>query len=333
MRLKPLLLLPLLLLTSCAGSAAKPQSKDIFAMDTYMFVKVWSSDTSLPDRAEAEISRLEHLFSVNIADSDISRINTAQGQAVTVSPDTAAVMAEGLHIAQESSGALDMSIYPVSKLWGFTQTEQHVPEADALQKALDLVDYTQIQLDGASVRVPDGMQLDLGALAKGYTGDRVMELFRESGAESAMISLGGNVQTLGTKPDGSLWTVGIDNPFSPNEVLCSIRVGTCAVITSGNYQRYFEENGRRYHHIFDPETGFPAENGLVSVTVVGESGLTSDALSTALFAEGKEKAVAHWRKRQDFGMILITDEPVIYYTPGLELTNPSGIPAEEISHE
>ena len=331
MRLQPLLLLPVLLLTGCADSEIKPQSKDIFAMDTYMTVKVWSADSSLPDRAETEISRLEGIFSVNLDGSDVSRINTAHGEAVTVSPDTAAVMAEGLRIGNESGGALDISLYPVSKLWGFTQPEQHVPEPDALQDALQAVDFTKILQNGTTVTVPDGTELDLGALAKGYTGDRIIELFRESGAESAIIALGGNVQTLGTKPDGSLWTVGIANPFAPNETLCSIRAGECAVITSGNYERYFEENGNRYHHILDPSTGFPAENGLVSVTVVGECGLISDALSTALFVEGKDNAIAHWQKRQNFGMLLITDEPAVYYTPDLNPDIPSDIPAQEIS--
>ena len=324
-----LCLLPLLL-TACGTQ--KMQTKDIFAMDTCITVRVWSSDASLPDKAEAEIRRLEALFSVTVPDSDPARIHAADGAPVTVSPETADVLAEALRIGTESGGALDISMYPVSKAWGFTQEVQQIPAAETLQNALACVDHTQIRLDGDTVSVPAGMEIDLGAAAKGYTGDRVMEVFRENGAASAIISLGGNVQTLGAKPDGSLWTVGIADPFAPNENLGTVQVQDAAVITSGNYERYFEENGRRYHHILDPADGYPAENGLVSVTVVGKQGLTCDCLSTALFVEGTDAAVAHWQAHPEFEMLLVTDTGEILYTPGLTFRNQSELPAQVIEY-
>ncbi|MCR5717778.1 MAG: FAD:protein FMN transferase, partial [Oscillospiraceae bacterium] len=279
--------------------------------------------------------RLEEMFSVTRPESEIAALNHAGGAPVTVSPETSAVLAEGLKIGEESGGALDVSMYPVSKAWGFTQDVQQVPDADTLREALSHVGFRSIHVDGDAVTVPDGMQVDLGALVKGYTGDRVMALFREKGAKSAIISLGGNVQTLGTKPDGSLWTVGIADPFSPNETLCTVQVSDAAVVTSGNYERYFIENGTSYHHILDPSDGYPAENGLVSVTIIGKQGLTCDALSTALFVEGTERAEEHWRKRKDFGMILVTDTPEILYTPDLADTfqNRSALPAKVIGDE
>ena len=335
MRRKTLcLLLPALLLTGCAAEPeTRPQKLDLFAMDTYMTASIWSADPSLPDRAAAEISRLEDILSVTNPGSDLSRIREAHGSPVTVSPDTAEIIAKGLETGTESGGALNIALYPVSQLWGFTQEEQHVPMEDILTDALAHTDQTQITLSGVSVTVPDGMQLDLGALAKGYTGDRITALLRENGVSSAILSLGGNVQTVGVKPAGSLWNVGIADPFSPSETICSVQVGEGAVITSGSYQRYFEENGRRWHHILDPGTGFPADNGLVSVTVIGDSGLTCDALSTALFVMGKDRAVRFWEERQDFGMILITDEPALYYTAGLAVKDLPDIPVQVIVHD
>ena len=334
MRRKTLcLLLPALFLTGCAKPDTSPQKLDLFAMDTYMTASIWSADPSLPDRAAAEISRLEDILSATKPESDLSRIREAHGSTVTVSPDTAAVLAKGLETGTETGGALNIALYPVSQLWGFTQEEQHVPDAAAVTDALAHTDQTQIALRGVSVTVPDGMQLDLGALAKGYTGDRITALLRENGVSSAILSLGGNVQTLGVKPDGSLWNVGIADPSAPSETICSVQVGEGAVITSGSYQRYFEENGRRWHHILDPATGYPADNGLVSVTVIGDSGLACDALSTALFVMGKERAVRFWEERQDFGMILITDEPALYYTAGLAVSDLPDIPVQVIDHD
>lgn len=333
------LLLPLLLLTGCARQTVpdEPASRDVFAMDTYMNLKVWSADgEALLNDAADRIAELESIFSVTVPDSDISRINAAHGSAVTVSPETAEVLAKALEIGQESEGALDISVYPVTRAWGFTADAQHVPDEAELKELLTHVDFSQIVLDGETVTVPDGMEIDIGALAKGYTSDALIGLFRESGASSAIVSLGGNVQALGTKPDGSKWKVGVVNPFSPQENMCILAIEDQAVITSGNYERYFiAEDGTRYHHIMDSSDGYPADNGLVSVTVIGDSGLTCDALSTALFVEGTERAVAHWRRDAAFEMILVTDDARMLYTEGLGdcLQNVSGMQAEVISRE
>ncbi|MBE6876682.1 MAG: FAD:protein FMN transferase [Ruminococcus sp.] len=178
--------------------------------------------------------------------------------------------------------------------------------------------------------------MDFGSLAKGYTSDRLMQLFKENGAESAIVNLGGNVQTLGTKPDGSPWSVGIVNPLSPAENLCIVKIENQAVITSGNYERYFVgDDGKTYWHIIDPKDGYPADNGLISVTVIGESGLLCDALSTALFAEGTEQAVQHYQASDDFEMILVTDDGKILLSEGIQdnFQNISTLPVEVIPHE
>lgn len=331
------LALSLLLLTGCSRSRTETASRDLFAMDTYMTMKVTAPDAeTLLTEAAGRIGDLEAELSVTLPDSDVARINAADGSAVTVSDDTAAILQKAMQIGKESGGALDITLYPVLRAWGFTTDEMHVPAQDELDALLQHVDYTRITLSGEDVRIPQEMQLDLGALAKGYTGDAVMELFREGGADSAIISLGGNVQTLGSRPDGSPWQVGVTDPFSPSESMCILAVTDRAVITSGNYERYFtDEDGNIWWHILDPADGYPADNGLVSVTVVGGEGLYCDALSTALFVEGTEQAQAHWQRAQDFEMLLVTGDRRILLTEGLAdcFTNTSGYPVEVIRRE
>ena len=303
-----------------AETVSAPAVSDLFAMDTYMNLKVWCSDgDSVLKEAAVLISGLEDTLSVTNLDSDTSRINQSNGSPVEVSEDTVTLIQEALKIGEESHGALDITVYPVLKEWGFTTQEYHIPDDETIQKLLHDVDDSRIQLDGNTVTVPEHVQLDFGALAKGYTSDKLMQLFREHGAESAIVSLGGNVQALGRKQDGSPWKVGIVNPFSPSENMCILEIENQAVITSGNYERYFTgEDGKNYWHIIDPKDGFPADNGLVSVTIVGESGLLCDALSTALFAEGTEQAVAHYQASDDFEMILVTDDGKILLSEALQ---------------
>ena len=176
----------------------------------------------------------------------------------------------------------------------------------------------------------------MGSLAKGYTSDSIIEIFRENGVESAIVNLGGNVQTLGTKPDGSLWKVGIKNPFQPDSEMCIVSVEDKAVITSGNYERYFTgEDGKNYWHIIDSKDGRPADNGLVSVTVIGSNGMMCDSLSTALFVAGTENAVEYWQNNGDFDMILVTDDGKLLITENIEknLKVICSMPVEVISHE
>ena len=324
----------LLLLTGCAQKPA-PQaaSRDLFAMDTYMTLKVWCDDGDAANaEAAARIEALEAAFSVTRPESDIARVNAAGGAPVTVGEDTANVIAAGLAMGAKTSGALDITVYPVLRAWGFTTDTMHVPEEAEIASLLADVDYTRVTLDGQTVTVPAPQEIDLGALAKGYTSDAVMDIYRAHGAQSAIVSLGGNVQALGTKPDGSLWKVGILDPFHPDQDLCVLEVADRAVITSGNYERYFEEDGTRYWHILDPADGHPADNGLVSVTVVGEQGLKCDALSTALFVEGTEGAVDHWRRDGSFELVLVTDDARVLITEGLEdcFTAVAGYPVEVV---
>lgn len=307
------------LLTACGKRTDAMKSADIFAMDTYMNIKAYGEDAEAAvAEAEARISELEQTFSVTNEASDIWAVNHADGQSVQISADTAAVLQTAQLMHKESKGAFSISLYPVLRAWGFTTGTYRIPSENEIASLLQKVDDTRITVNHHTLQCPADMEIDLGAVAKGYTGDAVMEIMRAHQIDAAIINLGGNVQTLGRKPDGSAWTVGITDPFAPDTMIGTVRVKDQAVITSGNYERYFTgENGRRYWHILDPADGFPADNGLVSVTVIGESGAKCDALSTALFVEGTEQAVQHWRKSDDFEMILVTSGGELLLTEGI----------------
>ncbi len=325
----------LLLLTGCADRNSSQRTiKDVWAMDTYMTLTAYGNNAeNTLGKAEEKINELDTLLSVTSEKSDIWRINNSGGEPVEVSDDTAQIIRSAIEYG-DRTGTLDVTIYPVLKEWGFTTQEYKIPDSEILDSLLENVDYSEIQLDGNTVSVPEDYMIDLGSLAKGYTGDKVIEELRENGVKSAIVSLGGNVQSLGNKPDGSQWTVAVKNPFFPDENMCILSIGEKAVITSGNYERFFTgEDGNNYWHIIDKADGYPADNGLVSVTIIGDSGIMCDALSTALFIAGTEQAQEYWRTNGGFDMVLVTDDGRIIYTDGIadSFQNVSGMSAEVIS--
>lgn len=311
--------LSLLLLTGCTTAQDREEhSRDLFAMDTYMNLKACGAHAEdALNAASDRITALEKLLSVTDSGSEIYAANHASGGTVPISADTAAILQAAKYTAAESQNALQISVYPVVRAWGFTTGEYRVPDDSELTGLLTHVDDARLSFDDSTLTVPADMQIDLGALAKGYAGDAAISLMREQGVKSAVVNLGGNVQTLGTKPDGSKWVVGVRDPFNENMLLGTVHVADKAVITSGNYERFFTaEDGTKYWHIIDPADGRPADSGLASVTVIGDSGLRCDALSTALFVEGRERAEAYWRACDFFEMILVTND-TIYVTEGI----------------
>lgn len=324
-----------ILLTGCGNNNSnQSESRDVWAMNTYMTMTAYGKNAGTAlDKATERINFLDKLLSVTSENSDVWRINNSGGNSVEISDDTAEIIRSAIEYG-DKTGTLDITIYPVLKEWGFTTQEYKIPDDDILDGLLENVNYSAIQLDGNSISIPEGYMIDLGAVAKGYTGDKVIAELRENGVESAIISLGGNVQSLGVKPDGSQWNVAVKNPFIPDSTMCIVSVGEKAVITSGNYERFFTGNdGKNYWHIIDKSDGYPADNGLVSVTVIGDSGIMCDALSTALFIAGTEQAQEYWRKNSGFDMILVTDDGRILYTDGIadSFKNVSNMSAEVIS--
>ena len=309
-----LALLVLLLLPLC-GCAPQADTREIFAMDTVMELTVYGSGAADRTRETAELlSGLEAKLSVTRADSEVARLNA--DKTVDLSTETAELLRRSLRLRDETGGALEPFLYPLTRLWGFTTGDYRVPSDAEIAETLAGIRGGSYTLDGDTASL-HGLALDFGAVAKGYAGQLAAERLRAAGVTSAILSLGGNVQTVGLKPDGSLWNVAIRDPEDPEGYLGVLAVGETAVVTSGGYQRYFEEDGVRYIHILDPETGRPADAGLSSVTIVSADGLLADGLSTALYVLGLDRAEALWRDRSDFEAVLVAKDGAIYVTAGL----------------
>ena len=309
------------ILTGCSAPAEKmqqPVERSLFAMNTYMTFTAYGEDAQAAlQEAEECIQQVEGLWSVTDEDSEIYQANHSGGQPVTVSEETAEIISFALEMAQRTGGALDPTIYPVLTAWGFTTDSKQVPSQQQIAQLLEQVGYDRIQINGSELTVPDGMELDLGAVGKGYTADLVTEILRRHGVTSALISLGGNIQAIGSRPDGSDWRLGIRAPWESGN-LGVLTVSDAAVVTSGGYENYFDdEQGNIYWHILDPSTGYPADSGLQSVTIVGREGKMCDALSTALFVMGAQSAEQYWRENGGFEMLLVTDSGEILITEGI----------------
>ena len=220
-----------------------------------------------------------------------------------------------------TDGAFDIAIYPVMQEWGFPTKDFKVPDDATLKELLKLADGSKIDYDNKSREISfedAGMEIDLGGIAKGYTSSRIMDIFKEYDVDSGLVNLGGNVQTYRTKTDGSKWRVAVQSPEDESQYIGVVDVSDKAVITSGGYERYFEQDGKIYHHIIDPATGYPAESGLKSVTIVSDDGTLADGLSTSLFIMGKDKACEFWKAHSDeFDFVLLTDDDSMYISEGI----------------
>ena len=322
-RTRQFLAVLLLLLTALSGCGrtdleAQEAENSFFAMNTYMTFTAYGeqAEDALAD-ARVRVEEVEALWSVTDEGSEIYRANHSGGEPVNVSEETAELVSFALEMAEKTDGALEPTIYPVLRAWGFTTDTKQVPSQEEIDALLEDVGHEKITLDGTLLTVPEGMELDLGAVGKGYAGDLAAEAVRARGIECAILSLGGNIQAVGSRPDGTDWRVGLRSPWEDG-TLGVLRVSDQAVVTSGGYENYFEDkDGNVYWHILDPETGYPAKSGLLSVTIICPQGRMGDALSTALFVMGPQKAEEYWRENGDFEMILVTEEGEILITEGV----------------
>ena len=300
--------------------AVPEAERGLFAMDTYMVLQAYGENAEAAvDAAADEVNRLNALLSTGDENSEVAQVNA--GMTVTLSDDTAYLLERSLELYQDTNGAFDIAIYPVMQAWGFPTQEFTVPAQETLDALLPLTDAADISYDAQKKTIhfeKEDMQIDLGGIAKGYTSSRIMDIYRQYGITSGLVNLGGNVQVYGTKTDGSLWRIAIQSPDDENSYLGVLAASDLAVITSGGYERYFEQDGVVYHHIIDPATGYPANNGLVSVTIVSADGTLADGLSTSLFIMGKEKAIAYWQEHsEEFDTILVDEDGMIYVTEGI----------------
>ena len=289
------------LLGGCSFDA--PVTKQLFAMDTLMDFTIWGKESLDSYHALSDlIVLLESEWSVTKEDSIASRLN--RGEAVELDAEQKAFLEKAEALSKRTGGAFDPKLYSVSAAWGFFDGDGRVPNEAQIATAL----------------ADD--KWNLGAVAKGYAGEKCVEMLQELGCPRALLNLGGNIQTYGTKADGSPWRIGIQDPDGGTGNLGILTVeGTMSIVTSGDYQRYFTVDGKNYHHIMDPQTGRPAESDLRSVTILCRDGMTADALSTALFVMGLEEAAMFWRNSSDFEAVFLTRDGKLYATEGAGLSD------------
>lgn len=309
------------LLTLCSCDFNKEVTTELTAMNTLISIRVFSSSKgNSQDVSELfveKINELDALFDANSSDSDVSRLNSSVN-GCEVSENTAEIIKKSIYANKITDGAFDITVMPILKLWGFDNGNYGVPTQSDIEAALQYVDGENISVNGNTVRKEENTEISLGGIAKGYLGDEILKIAKENGV-SAVVSLGGNIVLCGENAEKGTWTVGVKNPLDTNDLACTFtHKGNVSVVTSGGYERSFEKDGKTYHHIIDTKTGKPAETDLLSVTVIGEDGAMCDALSTALFVMGKEKAVTFAKEHNDFLFIFITQDNEIIATDATE---------------
>ena len=325
------LLLTLCLFMSSCKTAEKKVSKNGFYFDTIITITLYGTeDSSYIDDCFQLADNYEHTFSNTIKDSDISKINAADGSFVTVSEETIALLQDAMEYCNISNGKFDVTIGELSDLWNFSEIAKNLqsvdneadpsvlPDGKSIQEALSHVDYENIEIRDSRVRLKDPKaKLDVGGIAKGFIADKIKEYLNQQGITRGVISLGGNVLTLGQKKDG-VYTIGIQKPFAETgTALAALSVKDASVVTSGIYERYYRINGKLYHHILDTATGYPVDNNLQQVTIISKSSMDGDALSTTCFALGLDKGMALIEHTNGVEAVFVTDDGKIHQSSGI----------------
>lgn len=301
----------------------EPVSRSDFLLNTFVTVTLYDNgDEEILEQCMALCREYENRFSKTIPTSEIYRLNhRPEGEtSFTLTKDTASLIREGLYYSRLSDGAFDITIEPLSSLWNFTDGKNVVPPEDEIQKAASRVDWKNVSLDGdvLTFHSPD-TTIDLGSIAKGFIADRLKEYLLSRNVKSAIINLGGNVLCIGGRPDGSPFKIGLQKPFEGrNEIISNLSINDLSVVSSGVYERHFVSNGRNYHHLLNPATGYPYDNGLIAVTIVSPRSVDGDALSTTCFSLGLEKGLELINSMDGIYGYFITDDYEIHYSDGAQ---------------
>lgn len=310
-------------LCACSFGSGSSGSDEISlsfeAMDTFISAKLYGAQQETVDKIESEIKRLDSELSVVNAEGEnnyVYRLN--RDGSAQVSDDVAELARQSLELCKSTNGALDVTVYPFIEEWGFVSKDYKIPSKSRLSELSGLVNYSNVAQSGSNLSFKkEGMKLDFGAVAKGYAADMVQKILKDN-ASSAIVNLGGTVLAFGKKHDESLWRVGIADPDNSAAYMGMLSCTDKIIATSGSYERCFTgEDGKTYSHIIDPKTGIPVDNGILSVTIISDSGLRSDALSTALFVMGKEGAEKYYRENKDFDYIILAADKKAYVTAGV----------------
>lgn len=327
---RAVLLILLLLLSGCSYDYPISQTGDkytlnVVMMDTYVEISAYGRNAKKAlEKSCDELERLEALLSVRDKESQVFKLNREKGLAGD--DELAALVRRSIGFSELTEGAFDITVYPLMKVWGFDNGNHSVPEKNAVEEALSKCGYKSISVKGNEIEIGSKTEVDFGGIAKGYASDVVCAMLADSGVDSAIISLGGNISTLGRRENKEAWNVAIESPFEENEYIGIVKAFDTSVVTSGGYRRFFEKDGKKYHHIIDMKTGYPAEKGIASVTVVTGSGMYADALSTAIYTMGIEEGLALRERAGDFELVIVGNDKTVYVTEGLKN---AFVPSEE----
>ncbi len=328
MRLKRIAALTVALAIFICGCSGSRSERNLTYTDTLFdtAISVTVLDSVKQDVMEGckELCRsYDAKFDISNEDSEISKINNAKGKPVEVSDDTITLIKKGLYYSEISDGVFDITIGAVTKLWDFTSDDHKIPSNNKIKKALTHVNWRYVSLSDNTVTLTDKKaSLDVGAIAKGYIADRIKDYLKDNGVSHAIINLGGDVLTMGSKLDGSDYNIGIQQPFGEaGDAITSVKVSNKAVATSGLYERYFEKDGEIYHHIISSTKGKPVSNSLASVTVITNSCLTADAVSTWCFLLGYKKALKLVDQLDNVDAVFITKKDKIRYSTNFMRNN------------
>lgn len=315
-------LLTLSFISLAAGGCSSPPKTESLKMtgtyfDTVIQIEAWGADREILNRCEDLCAYYEGLLSPSIETSEVSEINRAHGAPVTVSDETAELLRLGIRYGELSGGKFDITIASASDLWNFRDNEKgELPDPEALKEAVSHIDYRCIEIDGNTVTLTDPKaKIDLGGIAKGYIADRLKDYLKTEEVRHAMINLGGNVLTLGGRYDGSDFRIGIQKPFAESgTVLGTLSVSDSSVVSSGDYERYFETDGVTYHHILDPDTGYPVQNALDQVTIISDQSVDGDALSTTCYVLGLDDGMDLIQSLEGIEAVFVTKDGEVYLT-------------------
>ena len=314
------------LLSSCRLNSSNLYETHEFLMGTVIIQKIYHKDADkIAKEVNDRIAGIESAMTINKSGGEINLLNDAAGKEyVKLGEDTLYVLNKAKQYGEISNGAFDVTIGPLVKSWGVFTDNPKVPSKSEIDELLKLVNYKDINIDfenSTAMLSKKGQIVDLGGIAKGFAGDAAIEIYKKYGVESALISLGGNILTLGGKPDGTPWSVGIRNPRGADgSYIGIVSVKDKAVVSSGDYERFFEKDGVRYHHILDPKTGYPANTGLIGTTIVSDYSIDADALSTTVFVLGLEEGMKLVESLEGVEAVFITEDKKIYVTDGLKDT-------------
>lgn len=324
MSLSILIVFTLLSITGCSKKTSSPISRSEILMGTIIKVTIFdSSNEKVLDEVFNKIKELESILSINANGTLIDKINESAGVApVKVDDDTYNLISKGIEYSNLSNGLFDISIGPLVKLWSIGLPEAKVPSKEEINEKLPLIDFNNIELNDTNKTIflkKSGMLLDLGGIAKGYTADKISDILAENNIKNALIDLGGNIYTHGTKITGDDWKVGIQDPFSERgEIIGSITISNKSIVTSGIYERFIEKDGIKYHHILSPETGYPYDNDLAGITIISNKSIDGDALSTSVFAMGLKDGINFVEKLENIEAIFVTKDKRVHITSGLK---------------